>query len=358
MTGLRLLDAGCGTGALAIAAAERGAEVVAIDVARSLVRVARDAQPGGPRDRLAGRRHARSRARTLRPCRRDGLADPLPRVRYRRGAARSSPSGRSGSIALHLRAVDAAAAADACRRQALPAQRSLARDRAGARAAAAHADRATRCQRRGSGATRACRRASTPATRWRCVPAMSAQPHARAPAFWNKIGTRFLPFADAAPPDLPLGRAPAAVAVPGVGRDGGGAADRHAQPGDDRRARHVGEPRRGDGVAAAALRAAARADRLQVRPSRSVLGWKRVPYIWFGTLLQFGGLAILPFALSGDDRATATARDRRAYRRGARLPAGRRGHAHDADRRPRARHRSRAASTSARASSRCSMSCC
>jgi BCD family chlorophyll transporter-like MFS transporter len=30
---------------------------------------------------------------------------------------------------------------------------------------------------------------------------------------------------------------------------------------------------------------------------RSVLGWKRVPYIWMGTLLQFGGLAIMPFAL-------------------------------------------------------------
>jgi len=30
---------------------------------------------------------------------------------------------------------------------------------------------------------------------------------------------------------------------------------------------------------------------------RSVLGWKRVPYIWFGTLCQFGGLAIMPFAL-------------------------------------------------------------
>jgi BCD family chlorophyll transporter-like MFS transporter len=30
---------------------------------------------------------------------------------------------------------------------------------------------------------------------------------------------------------------------------------------------------------------------------RSVLGWRRVPYIWFGTLAQFGGLAIMPFAL-------------------------------------------------------------
>ena len=36
---------------------------------------------------------------------------------------------------------------------------------------------------------------------------------------------------------------------------------------------------------------------------KSVLGWRRVPYLWFGTLLQFGGLAIMPFALillSGD----------------------------------------------------------
>jgi BCD family chlorophyll transporter-like MFS transporter len=36
---------------------------------------------------------------------------------------------------------------------------------------------------------------------------------------------------------------------------------------------------------------------------RSSLGWRRVPYIWMGSLLQFGGLAIMPFALivlSGD----------------------------------------------------------
>jgi BCD family chlorophyll transporter-like MFS transporter len=37
----------------------------------------------------------------------------------------------------------------------------------------------------------------------------------------------------------------------------------------------------------------------------SALGWRRVPFIWMGTLLQFGGLAIMPFALillSGDSR--------------------------------------------------------
>jgi BCD family chlorophyll transporter-like MFS transporter len=30
---------------------------------------------------------------------------------------------------------------------------------------------------------------------------------------------------------------------------------------------------------------------------RSVLGWRRVPYIWMGTLLQYCGLAVMPFAL-------------------------------------------------------------
>ena len=41
---------------------------------------------------------------------------------------------------------------------------------------------------------------------------------------------------------------------------------------------------------------------------RSVLGWRRVPYLWFGTLLQFGGLSIMPFALivlSGDSSGPA-----------------------------------------------------
>ena len=39
---------------------------------------------------------------------------------------------------------------------------------------------------------------------------------------------------------------------------------------------------------------------------RSALGWRRVPYLWMGSLLQFGGFAIMPFALlllSGDGNA-------------------------------------------------------
>ena len=39
---------------------------------------------------------------------------------------------------------------------------------------------------------------------------------------------------------------------------------------------------------------------------RSAIGWKRIPYLWFGSLWQFGGLAIMPMGLlvlSGDQAA-------------------------------------------------------
>ncbi len=49
--GRRVLDAGCGTGALAVEAARRGAEVVAIDLSPNLVDVARERTPAD----LAGR---------------------------------------------------------------------------------------------------------------------------------------------------------------------------------------------------------------------------------------------------------------------------------------------------------------
>jgi magnesium-protoporphyrin O-methyltransferase len=45
LTGKRLLDAGCGTGALAVEAARRGAEVVAVDVAPTLIELARNRVP-------------------------------------------------------------------------------------------------------------------------------------------------------------------------------------------------------------------------------------------------------------------------------------------------------------------------
>jgi magnesium-protoporphyrin O-methyltransferase len=45
LRGARLLDAGCGTGALAIEAARRGARVVAIDLSPTLVQLARERMP-------------------------------------------------------------------------------------------------------------------------------------------------------------------------------------------------------------------------------------------------------------------------------------------------------------------------
>jgi len=42
LSGRRVLDAGCGTGALAVAAAQRGAEVVAVDLSPTLIGLARD----------------------------------------------------------------------------------------------------------------------------------------------------------------------------------------------------------------------------------------------------------------------------------------------------------------------------
>ena len=41
---------------------------------------------------------------------------------------------------------------------------------------------------------------------------------------------------------------------------------------------------------------------------RSAIGWRRVPYLWFGTMMQVGGLEFMPFALivlSGDSQGPA-----------------------------------------------------
>lgn len=50
--GRRLLDAGCGTGALALEAARRGAEVVAVDLSPTLVGLARERMPATLRGRV------------------------------------------------------------------------------------------------------------------------------------------------------------------------------------------------------------------------------------------------------------------------------------------------------------------
>jgi magnesium-protoporphyrin O-methyltransferase len=52
LSGRRLLDAGCGTGTLAVEAARRGAEVVAVDLSPTLIELARERSP---RDLGSGR---------------------------------------------------------------------------------------------------------------------------------------------------------------------------------------------------------------------------------------------------------------------------------------------------------------
>ncbi len=125
---------------------------------------------------------------------------------------------------------------------------------------------------------------------------MSLAP-ARLITLWTRLSPRLLPFADAASTDLPLPRLlRLALFQVSVGMAA---------------ALLVGTLNRVMIVEmgmAAGLVALMVALPLLVAPlrafvgyrsdtHRSALGWRRVPYLWFGTLLQFGGLSILPFAL-------------------------------------------------------------
>ena len=114
---------------------------------------------------------------------------------------------------------------------------------------------------------------------------------------WREIAPRFLPFADAATAELPLGRLlrlslfQVAVGMATV-----------MLVGTLNRVMIVEL-----GVAAWLVSAMVALPCLfapfralvgfRSDMHRSVLGWKRVPYLWAGSWLMFGGLAIMPFAL-------------------------------------------------------------
>ena len=131
----------------------------------------------------------------------------------------------------------------------------------------------------------------------------------RSTRFWTRMGTNFLPFADAATAELPLARlfrlslfqitvGMAAVMLIGT-LNRVMIVELHVA--SWLVAMMVSLP-----LVFAPLRALIghKSDN-----HRSILGWKRVPYIWFGTLLQFGGFAIMPFALlimSGDTTGSPT----------------------------------------------------
>ena len=120
---------------------------------------------------------------------------------------------------------------------------------------------------------------------------------ARIVASWVELGPRFLPFADVATPDLPLSRllrlslfqfSVGMALVLLVGTLNRVMIVELAVP-----ASLVGImialP-----VAFAPFRALIG---YKSDTHRCELGWRRVPFIWKGTLLQFGGFAIMPFAL-------------------------------------------------------------
>jgi BCD family chlorophyll transporter-like MFS transporter len=114
---------------------------------------------------------------------------------------------------------------------------------------------------------------------------------------WARLGPRFLPFADAATPDLPLSRLlRLSLFQVSVGMA---------------LVLLVGTLNR---VMIVELKVSATLVALMVSlpvlyaplrtligfksdTHRSALGWRRVPYIWLGSMIQFGGLAVMPFAL-------------------------------------------------------------
>ena len=125
---------------------------------------------------------------------------------------------------------------------------------------------------------------------------------------WMSVGVRFLPFADAATQELPLGRLlrlslfQVSVGMAMVMLNGTLNRVMIVELGVPAWmvAMMVSLP-----LVFAPFRALLgfRSDH-----HRSVLGWRRVPYIWFGTMLQFGGFAVMPFALlvlSGDTHGPA-----------------------------------------------------
>ena len=132
---------------------------------------------------------------------------------------------------------------------------------------------------------------------------MNARMEAALVRQWQRVGTNFLPFADAASTDLPLARLlRLSLFQVSVGMSTG------LLVGTLNRVMIV------ELGVSATLVALMIAMPLLFAPfralvgfksdtHRSAFGWKRVPYLWLGTMLQFCGFGIMPFALillSGD----------------------------------------------------------
>jgi BCD family chlorophyll transporter-like MFS transporter len=125
----------------------------------------------------------------------------------------------------------------------------------------------------------------------------TALPTKAGPRFWAQMGTKFLPFADAASTELPLSRLlRLSLFQVSVGL---------AMVLLNATLNRIMIVELGLAASWVAILVALPLLFAPVRAlighksdnHASFLGWKRVPYIWAGTMLQFAGLAIMPFAL-------------------------------------------------------------
>jgi hypothetical protein len=208
-----------------------------------------------------------------------------------RAGGLAARAGRSSSPSRRAPASDG----DVACRQAVPARRPLAHDGPACARAGRARDAARRAWRACAGSSGS--RAGSTSRRPGAAPMI--QP---APPPQDAVSASLLPFADAASEGLPLGQllrlslfqisvGMATVLLLGT-LNRVMIVELSVPPRSSPHDR-----------AAGADRAVPRAAGLPVRHHRSAIGWKRVPYLWFGSLWQFGGLAIMPFALmvlSGD----------------------------------------------------------
>ena len=365
LRGRALLDAGCGTGALAVEAARRGAERrrdrPLADAGRPCAASACPAiSAAGSIEFRVGDMLDPALGRFDHVVAMDSLIH-YARRRYRSGVAGGFGRARRCARSLFTFAprTPPLAVMHAVGR-AVPAQRPRAGDRAGGRealragcaggtrarrladAAAAQRDRQRLLHVPGAGAACAHERHRTP----------------RMVRGWIRLGPRFLPFADAATAELPLGRLlrlslfQVSVGMAVVLLNG--TLNRVMIV-------ELGVP--------TWLVAVMVSLPLVFAPLRALIGFRSdtTARCWAGggcpisgsaRCCSSAGFAIMPFALivlSGDSNGPAIDRP---GRRGAGLPAGRRRAAHDPDRGPGACHRSRARRNRGRASWRCSTSCC
>ena len=320
LAGARVLDAGCGPGQLAMALARRGASVLAIDISPKSIALAKDSAPRRTwppgsiiepatclKSRLGLFDHAVAMD-SLIHYRPDDVASALDRLAPRVAGRLLFTLAPRTPLLSAMHAVGKAFPRSDRAPAIAPVSELRLRARAhaflpGGRAAfgSGRPDREGLLHQSGLPVRAGGRRGREP-----MIPSLKPMSPKEKRAFWNGLSKRVLPFSDAATEDLPLlkilrlslfqvsvGMATVMllgtlnrVMIVELSTPASLVAFMVALP-----------------VLIAPFRALLgfRSDH-----HRSAIGWRRIPYLWFGALWQFGGLAVMPFALlvlSGDQMA-------------------------------------------------------